>query len=663
MRKILIFLAAASMPAFAAPLDYKDIRSDKIVYGAKSGDMRASGKTEIILTGGQKMTLQNAHAAKGSMELKDMRMEWSEHVFLTARSLDKDGDITLGAGVSYTACHGCDDYDAWTMHARRMRHDASEKNFYFYDFWMDIFGLPVLWLPVFSQPDPTVKHRSGFLMPEFGSTTNMGTKIGIPFYLSFSEHHDATLTAAVLTEENPMLEVEHRLRLDHASFDSAVSHTRNRAGLSRWHFLSRDSIDLGESMRLRLNLQRASDTTYLQQYGFYSAQPFLESSSRLEAFAERGYATAEANIFQELRKELTTDRMSLPAGNILPRLHGAYMAPLGGGLYSELGADVLRISSGPASINRAIGEARLIFPMEIAWQKITLSAAARGDLYQYNEISGADGRHDRLLPSAYADWEMPFVRRSDSAVHIIKPKIRMTIAGKSGGDGFLNLDSTGSLLSDVSLFSSSRYAGYDLWANGAYADYGVSWTWADADGRSAGAFIGQTYDMGADSEPDVNSGYRNGASDYVGRLSADPYGWLSVLGRFRLSRDDLDVRHVETDVRVGGRNYVSAGYIWTVQFEAADDAFLEAGKVSELTAGGGAHFTDRLSLRGSGNYNMEAGLFQKYNAGVYYEHPCWELALLYNVDNSVKIAGGSNPDMDFRGVSSWKLNFKIKMGR
>ena len=36
---------------------------------------------------------------------------------------------------------------------------------YFEDARLEFFGMPVAYMPYFSAPDPTVKRKSGFLMP------------------------------------------------------------------------------------------------------------------------------------------------------------------------------------------------------------------------------------------------------------------------------------------------------------------------------------------------------------------------------------------------------------------------------------------------------------------------------------------------------------------
>ena len=353
----------------AASIDYQEINADKVIYNPKSGEMKTSGQTEIISKTGQKMTLADAYVFQNKAAGKGISVEWDNHTLMTAKTLDKNGDMTVAKSVTYTACHKCDEAGtAWTVHATDMTHDAVAKDMHFYNFWFDIYGLPVLYLPYLSQPDPTVKYRSGLLLPDFGSTTNMGTQLDIPLYLNFSNSHDLTVTGSILTLENPMLSAKHRLILDHANFETSGSFTRSRnSDMNRWHLFHNDTIDLGENMRLSVWFQRTSDNTYLQQYEFYSSQPFLESNAKLEMFAEHGYMTVEAGIFQELRKKIYAAD-TVPKGDILPKVHGVYQIGLTKNLYSQFTGDAMRIvgNNNDFSLDRLIGEARVIAPIEMA---------------------------------------------------------------------------------------------------------------------------------------------------------------------------------------------------------------------------------------------------------------------------------------------------------
>ena len=67
---------------------------------------------------------------------------------------------------------------------------------YFEDARLEFFGKPVAYMPYFSAPDPTVKRKSGFLMPLVNSSGTNGFGVEIPYYWALAPDYDFTLVAA-----------------------------------------------------------------------------------------------------------------------------------------------------------------------------------------------------------------------------------------------------------------------------------------------------------------------------------------------------------------------------------------------------------------------------------------------------------------------------------
>ncbi len=86
-----------------------------------------------------------------------------------ARAERSQGNYTVFHNGVYTACEPCKDDPKkpplWQVKAARIIHDQKEHMIYFEDASLEFFGKPLAWLPYFSAPDPTVKRKTGFLMP------------------------------------------------------------------------------------------------------------------------------------------------------------------------------------------------------------------------------------------------------------------------------------------------------------------------------------------------------------------------------------------------------------------------------------------------------------------------------------------------------------------
>lgn len=665
MKKLIPFLMSVFAPIIANAMSVdtdtpKTITADKIEYDVKSETLKTSGDTEIVNQSGQRMTLTDSYLSKNGENLSgsDIKLWLGDHVYVESDNIVRSGIDTIAYDATFTACDNCDAFgDAWTITTKKITHDMESRMLRFYSPVLRTYDIPVFWLPFFEMPDPGIKHKSGFLMPDFGSTNNMGTQINIPLYISFSDTHDLTFTSSILTKENPLFQIEHRLNLNHSQYRTQGAYTHNRDGEDRWYIFNNDVIELGDYARATVYLERASDKTFLQKYGFYEDQPYLDSGATIELFGESGYVVADAHIFQELRA--TTGQYSVPSGNILPNVRATYQtAPLFKETYVKLNADVLGISGDGTASQRLVGDARIVSPWTL-WggNRITASVSARYDVYNFYhtdivDVADFSGLKDRFLPSGYVEWGLPLFRPSDNWTHVIEPRARFTAMRRTGEDQFtFNNDSAGTFLSDTTLFSDNRFSGLDLWENGTYADYGVRYSAFNQSGQMIEVFLGQTYDFSERADTDPNSGFHNGASDFVGRIEYDNSKWIDLATRFRLSREDLSPRHVETSAIIGtSRNFINIGHIWSQQFI---DSHTQDDNINELMAGIGIQLTDRWSLRFNALYNMTNGQFQRHGGGIFYTHPCYYLSVEYRRDNAVKY--------DYVGTTSFQFRFGMSI--
>ena len=636
------------------------IKAEKIEYDLKSETIKTTGKTEISNQSGQKMTLTDSYLTKNGKDLSgnDIEIWLGDHVYLESDNITRDGDITIARDATFTACKNCDSYgEAWEITSKKVRHNLDSRMLAFYNMIFWAYDFPILWLPYFDMPDPGVKHKTGFLTPNLESTNNMGTQINIPFYTYISDTHDATITLSYLTKENPLFQLEHRLNGSHSEFRTRGSFTHNREGENRWHIFNDDIIELGENARATIFLERASDKTYLQKYGFYSEQPYLDSGGKVELFGQSSYVVADAHVFQELRQ--SSRRYSVPDGNILPNIRGVYQtAPMFAATYATFMGDILGISGDGVSTQRVIGEARVTSPWTI-WggNRLTASIATRYDIYNFHNAEMVDneiysGIKNRFLPSGYVEWGLPLFRPSTSWTQTIEPRARLTVMKHTDKSQFAaNNDSVGALLSDATLFSNNRFSGLDLWENGTFADYGVRWSAFNANGKTVEAFVGQTYDFTKREDTDHNSGFRNGQSDYVARIGYNNMEWLNIYTRFRLAQENLALRHTETNFVLGTpRNFINLGHIWSRQFY---DAQTQAETIHEFAGGIGFAISDRWSVRWNAIYNATNEMFQQHNGALYYEHPCYYLSFGYRRDNAVK--------EDYRGTTTFQFRFGISV--
>jgi LPS-assembly protein len=201
------------------------IEADKVIYDQKTKRLHAEGNIRMTDAEG-KITYANI------MDLSDdyrdgfvdsLRVDTADATRMAATRADRSsGNYTVFENGVYTACAPCRDDPKkpplWQVKGMRIIHDQIDKMLYFENAQLEFFGVPIAYLPYFSTPDPTVKRKSGFLMPAITSVTTYGIGIETPYYWSIAPDYDATFNPRFTTQQGVLFQGEFRQRLLNGSY-------------------------------------------------------------------------------------------------------------------------------------------------------------------------------------------------------------------------------------------------------------------------------------------------------------------------------------------------------------------------------------------------------------------------------------------------------------
>src|SRR6201987_2443735 len=138
------------------------------------------------------------------------------------RAARSSGNYTVFENGVYTACEPCRDDPKkpplWQVKGARIIHNQEERMLYFENAQLEFFGVPIAYLPYFSTPDPTVKRKTGFLMPSYTSASGYGFGVETPFYWAIAPDYDMTITPRITTRQGLLGQVEFRQRLVDGSY-------------------------------------------------------------------------------------------------------------------------------------------------------------------------------------------------------------------------------------------------------------------------------------------------------------------------------------------------------------------------------------------------------------------------------------------------------------
>ena len=201
------------------------IEADRVVYDQKTKRLRAEGNARLTeadgkITYGEIIDLTDDYR-DGFVD--SLRVETADDTRMAAtRANRSEGNYTVFENGVYTACEPCKDDPKkpplWQVKAARIIHNQTERMIYFEDARIEFFGVPLGYLPYFATPDPTVKRKTGFLMPILSTSTTYGFGVETPYYFALAPNYDLTISPRVMTNQGLLMQGEFRHRLESGSY-------------------------------------------------------------------------------------------------------------------------------------------------------------------------------------------------------------------------------------------------------------------------------------------------------------------------------------------------------------------------------------------------------------------------------------------------------------
>jgi LPS-assembly protein len=570
------------------------LHADTVSYNRRAEVVTASGNVTLLEPSGDVVFADHIELSSGFRDgvAQNLRMMLADQSRIAAVSARRAGGrITVLRQSVYSPCELCqrDPHRAplWQIRADRTIYDQDEHRVYHNDAQLELFGVPVLWTPYIYHPDGQARRQSGFLVPEFRTSSQLGAGITLPYYLVLGPSADLTIAPAFYTQDLPLISGEYRQRLDSGAVRVNASVTNSRrvddsgnvvpGRETRWHVGGGGQFDIDDDWRATFDLGRASDKTYLQHYRLgrrYQLEDTntLTSDARVERFDDRSYTTAEVYAFQGLRPQDDDGLAPLVA----PWLRHSWSSePLFGGSRVAFDADTLSIwrRSGTRTNRLAFSGSWTLPHVFDGGQVVTLATNVRGEFYHADNLGNPNedfqpteaGNHARMLPQVSLTASWPFVRRGQDYRIIVEPTVQIVAAPFLGNQAqFPNEDSRGVDFDDTNLFRTNRFTGLDRLESGQRASYGIKLdAWRPASLTRVSAFIGQSYRFNRSTDFPDNTGLETHLSNIVGRLTATYADLLVATYQFQLDGNSFTRRRQSLGVTIGPPAVrLSASYIF-----------------------------------------------------------------------------------------------------
>ena len=515
-------------------------RDDKVTASGNVSLLEASGNVIFAdymeLTGG----MRNGFIRDISFLLSDMSRG------AAAEAERKDGNRTIMKKAVYTTCSLCESDPTraplWQVKGREVEHNEAEQEIKYRDAIFELFGVPILYSPYFSHPDPTVNRRSGFLPPRYTNNPFFQQAVQVPYFYAIDDYSDLTISPQYSTKQGPYLGLDYRQRIAAGEFqvDGSIA-DEDVSGETRGHIRANAAFRATDDITYGANILRSTDDTYMSRYNIQDRPSGNTLVSRVygEAINNRHFASVNAFSFQNQLERVRNGTVPVA----VPVMD--YSAIFEPGDYGGRWA----LDANMVSLMRSEGTDTRRLTSTVSWvqpyyapsgEVITATAMVRADGYWTDDANqslvpgsaGDSATTGRVLPAVALDWRYPMVRDQGRMRQLVEPIVMGVISPYGGNRSDIpNEDSVSFEFDETNLFSLSRFPGYDRWDGGPKLNYGMRMAAYGDSGGYVEFLAGQSLRAKTDDTFTETSGLRDQFSDYVGRLTISPGRYIQLVDR------------------------------------------------------------------------------------------------------------------------------------
>jgi LPS-assembly protein len=709
------------------------LQADELNYDTRNNRVVATGNVEIyynnyILTADQVIYDQSANTltAQGNAQLKepngnivrgdkidttaDFRDAFIQSLSFVGkddsriaarRAVRKDGNVTEFEQGKFTPCKSDPGKPPlWCISAQRIVHDQQAATITYQDAQFELFGQPILYLPYFTHADPSVKRRSGFLMPEYKTSSTLGFGATIPYYFALSPNYDFTFYPEYLSKHGILYQGDWRQRVafgdvrgeyfvklagidqDGSTLDDIDPAKQAKLDGLRGSVQTKGQFSLSSWWKFGWDITVESDDTFRR---FYQLDNILQTdrinTAYLQGLSDRNYFAA---TFYQFGGLLVNDPPTTESW-VMPVIDYKYIwdKPVLGG--------ELSFAANALNLTRNDGTDLLRASVEANWrrkmvdgigQTWTPFANVRADVSRftngYDPNTGASIPEEvvgRAMGAVGLTYAYPFVTHTDAGSHVIEPTAQIVARPASVSQQRLPDEDAKSLVwDDTLLFDTDKFSGWDRIETGTRANLGVQYTFQANKGGYARLIAGQSIQVAGDNpyaNPGIvpnggvdsagnlipvsnfspTSGLETTKSDYVVGAYLAPVNYFRFVAQSRFDETELSVRRTDlfSHVDVGPLG-LNAQY----SYRRDDPAIALFDSQQELIAQATLRLTDRWSLMGTARYDLDANQMLQDIFSVKYQDECFVLTASYT---ETRI---DDPSRDIKPDRSLMLRFELK---
>ena len=188
----------------------------------------------------------------------------------------------------------------WEVNSDEFRHDKEKKVFEYRNSWLKLFDYKVFFTPYFNHPDPSVKRKSGFLTPYYGTSDSLGTQLNFPYFKVIDIDKDITFNPRYYADKSFLLQNEYRQALKNSNILSDFSFLIGEAG-TKGHLFYNQIGEINNNTDFELNIQNVKGDNYLKTHKLKDNSLIIKDDSVLVSNLDLNWQLNDSNLFTSFK--------------------------------------------------------------------------------------------------------------------------------------------------------------------------------------------------------------------------------------------------------------------------------------------------------------------------------------------------------------------------
>ena len=555
-----------------------------------------------------------------------------------------ENETAVYKGVFTTCKRNKKNCPPWKIYADKVTHKKNKKLIEYKNAWLAIYNKPILYVPYFFHPDPTVKRQSGFLIPSIINSNNYGSSIQIPYYNVIADNKDLTITPRIFFDNSAIIQTEYRQA--NKSSNGIVDFSINKdSSDTRTHLFSNFSGKFKNTSNIEFNFQRVTGDNYLKMHNIKSPliknKTTLNNFVRIDDFNEDYQYEISFETFEDLSKS-KSDRFEyiypnykyskdlqnsyFTNGKLNFESHG-YQKQYNTNVYDGVLINDINFESNPSYSKKGTKN---------NYQLLFRNVNSNGS----NSSNYNNDPNSKLLSLLQFNTRFPLYKKTMKSENYLTPLFSL----KLSPNNTKNIKSLDRAVNYNSIFSLDRFGQNDLVEGGGSLTLGLEYSKRNKKSKEVlNLSLANILRPSKNEDLPLNNSIGEKRSDIIGKFNIIPSDSLSLDYEFSLDNNLND-----SNLNIIRTNFSVNNFITSFEFLEEDNLMGSKSYVSNKST---LNFDNNNSLTFKTNKDLDKNITEYYNLIYEYKIDCLIAGIEYNKSNYTD--GNLKPEEN--------LFFKIKI--